>query len=83
MIIDTILDFIYIYINEVVDLIPSLPAFEFISGISGFFEILSWGLIFIDVNVFIGCLGVWFAVYNFEFSYSILEWVWKKIPGIE
>lgn len=83
MIIDLILEFIYIYLVEIVDLLPSLPQFEFFSGISGFFELLSWGLIFVDVNVFAGCLGVWFAIYNFEFSYSILEWVWKKIPGIE
>jgi len=82
MIFDLVLEFMYIYLNELIDLLPTLPQFEFISGISGFFELLSWGMIFVDVNVFLGCLGLWFAIYNFEFSYSILEWVWKKIPGI-
>lgn len=83
MIFDIILEFIYIYLLGLVNLVPSLPQFEFLAGLSGFFELLSWGLIFVDKNVFLGCLGVWFAFYRFEFSYSILEWLWKKIPGVE
>lgn len=83
MIIDMILNFMYMYILGVVDLLPSLPQFEFFSGLSGFLELLSWGLIFVDVNVFIGCISLWFALYNFEFVYAILEWVWKKIPGVQ
>ena len=83
MIFDIILQFMYTYVSGVVDLLPSLPAFEFLSGIGGFFELLSWGLIFVDKNVFLGCLGVWFAIYRFEYGYAILEWLWKKIPGVD
>ncbi len=83
MIFDIIFEFMYITLVGLVDLLPSLPQFDFFSGLSGFFELLSWGLIFVDVNVFIGCISAWFAIYNFEFIYAILEWVWKKIPGID
>ena len=83
MIFDTIFELMYAYVSGVIDLLPSFPQFEILSGLSGFLELLSWGLIFVDVSVFIWCIGVWFSIYHFEFGYAILEWLWKKIPGIE
>lgn len=82
MIIEAILDILFGLINGFLSLLPDLPGFSQFEGLLGFVELVSYGSIFIDLSVFLSCLIAWFALWQFEFIYSILEWVWKKIPGI-
>ena len=83
MIIEFLLDMLKSVILFGISLLPELPFFGFLTGIGGFVEVLLKASIFIDMGVFASCLGVWFILYNFEFVYAILEWVWKKIPGVD
>ena len=82
MIIEFLLDIVFGVINMFLSLLPELPAFSQFEGLLGFVELVSYGSIFIDLSVFLSCLVAWFALWQFEFIYSILEWLWKKIPGI-
>ena len=83
MIIEFILDIVFSIINWFLSLLPELPAFSQFEGLLGFVELVSYGSIFIDISVFLSCLFVWFALWQFEFIYGILEWLLKKIPGVE
>ena len=83
MIIEFLLDIVFGVINMFLSLIPELPGFSEFQGLLGFVEILCYGSIFIDLSVFLTCLFVWFALWQFEFIYSILEWLWHKIPGVD
>jgi hypothetical protein len=83
MIFEFLLDLLFSIINTFLSLLPAIPGFSHFQGLLGFVEIVSYGSIFIDLSVFLTCLGVWFALWQFEFVYSILEWLWKKIPGID
>ena len=82
MIIEFLLDMLKNIILFAISFLPELPLFGFATGIGGFIEVLLKASIFIDMGVFASCLGIWFALYSFEFIYAILEWLWKKIPGI-
>jgi len=83
MIIEFLLNIIFGLINGFLSLLPDLPGFSQFEGLIGFVELVSYGSIFIDLGVFLSCLLAWFALWQFEFIYSVLEWLWKKIPGIE
>ena len=82
MIVEFLLNMIKSIILFVISLLPDLPLFGFVTGIGGFIEVILKAGVFVDMGVFASCLGIWFAFYYFEFIYAILEWVWKKIPGI-
>jgi len=82
MIIEFLLNIVFSVINWFLSLLPELPGFSQFQGLLGFIELVSYGSIFIDLSVFLSCLVAWFALWQFEFIYSILEWLWKKIPGI-
>ncbi len=82
MITETILDILFTIINVFLSLLPAIPEFSYLEGITGFVELVGYGSIFINQQVFLACLTVWFALWQFEFLYSILEWIWKKIPGV-
>ena len=82
MITETILDILFIIINGFLSLLPAIPEFNYLGGIMGFVELVGYGSIFINLQVFLACIIIWFALWQFEFIYSILEWIWKKIPGI-
>lgn len=82
MIIEFLLNIIFGVINMFLSLIPELPGFSQFQGLLGFVELVGYGSIFIDLSVFLSCLLVWFALWRFEFVYSVLEWLWKKIPGV-
>ena len=83
MIIEFLLDIVFGVINMFLSLLPELPGFSQFQGLLGFIELVGYGSIFIDLSVFLSCLLVWFALWQFEFVYSILEWLWKKIPGVD
>jgi hypothetical protein len=83
MILEFLLNIIFGIIDGFLSLLPELPGFSEFQGLLGFVEILSYGSIFIDLNVFLTCLFVWFALWQFEFVYAILEWLWHKIPGVD
>lgn len=82
MIIEILLNIVFGVVNMFLSLLPAIPGFSHFQGLLGFVEIVGYGSIFIDLGVFLSCLLVWFALWQFEFVYSILEWVWKKIPGV-
>jgi len=83
MIFEFLLDILFGVINWFLSLLPNIPGFAHFQGLLGFVEIVGYGSIFIDLDVFLSCLLVWFALWRFEFGYSILEWLWRKIPGID
>lgn len=83
MILEFLLNIIFGVIDTFLSLLPEIPAFSQFQGLLGFIELVGYGSIFIDLSVFLSCLFVWFALWQFEFVYSILEWLWKKIPGVD
>ena len=46
-------------------------------------ELISWGLYFFPIDLWITCIAniiLWIVV---QVSWSTVEWVYKKIPGVD
>lgn len=81
MIIEFLLDMIFSVVGLVLNLFPALPAFN-VTGWLGLLDLLSKAAVFVPFDTFLGCIATWFAFYNVELLWSIVEWVYKKIPGV-
>lgn len=82
MIVEAIISVIFGIPEFILSLLPSVD----ISGLKdtqGFLRVMSAGLYFFPMDVWV--VGIVLAVnmIQFGFAYSILEWVWKKIPGVD
>jgi hypothetical protein len=82
MIIEFLLDMIFNVVSLVLNLFPALPSFD-VAGLSGFLDLLSKSAVFVPYDTFLSCMATWFAFYNVELFWSIIEWVYKKIPGVD
>lgn len=80
MIIEAICDVVFVPLNLAITLIPSgltLPDW-FIS----FFNLIQKALFFFPPDVFTTVLGTIIWCLGSQLVWSIIEWVYKKIPGI-
>lgn len=82
MIIELILDCFFGLVNFIISLIPTnsvgLP-----NWITSFISFVSTGLSFFPPSVFnilIGNIAFWLTV---QMSWAIIEWLYKKVPGID
>ena len=65
-------------------LIGVLPAWSLqtVDGIAGLGTILAYGLYFFPLDVWVVVMGQGAIMIGLTVAYTIAEWVWKKIPGI-
>ena len=91
MIIENLLNPIFLFITETLGFIPALPELpeSLNNGINEFFSLLfeNGGLVsfFIPMNVVKIAIPIALVIVNFDKIYSLFIWVLKKIPmlGIE
>lgn len=85
MLTETLILLLFGIIKVLLALIPNLVLTlpqEILGGIAGFVELLGGITFFFPVSTFIAC-SVWiFALYNFEFLMSVINWIIRKIPGL-
>lgn len=80
MIIESICNLIFVPINIVISLLPSgltLPDW-FIS----FASLIQKALFFFPADVFTTVISVVVFCYGSQFVWAIVEWCYKKIPGV-
>lgn len=75
---------IWIFISLANLLISMFPEFLISSteGIGGFFDLIGKASIFVDLNVFWRTVLTYITFYNLELTWGVIEWVYKKIPGV-
>jgi hypothetical protein len=81
MIIEGFLNAIYSFLVSVVNLIPvvgDLPGW-----MDNTLNLLSYGLMFFPKDVFISLIATFVFWMVGHLSWSVIEWVYKKIPGVD
>lgn len=81
MIIEGICLLIFGVVELVISLLPTIEVTT-ISNTSAI-ELLSWGLYFFPLDLWVICIGniiLWIIV---QFTWATVEWVYKKIPGVD
>ena len=73
---------LFLLISFIISLIPQVPVAN-ISDVTKFFDIIGTGLYFFGTDAFsfaIGSLIFWFGV---DLGWGVIEWLYKKIPGVD
>lgn len=83
MITEAVIDMVVILIEWIITLLPSgtiyFPAVDttYIDFVLDFFFYFFPKTLFVIV---IGNVGIWMAV---QFGWAIVEWIYKKVPGVD
>lgn len=80
MIIESFCNILFILVNLIINLVPSgltLPDWFF-----AFANLIQKALFFFPIDVFTTVISVVISCYGAQFVWAIIEWVYKKIPGI-
>ena len=82
MITESILTVLFAVANFLIGLLPQKVANIF-DGTAGLGTILAYGLYFFPMDLWLFIIGQGVAMLGISLSYAILEWGWKKIPGVD
>jgi len=81
MIIELLLSPFWGLIDLIINLLPSAPSSAFSLG--NFVSIVSKGMIFINPVTFVLVISNVLFWASIHFGWAIVEWVYKKIPGVD
>ena len=83
MIVEGIFNAIFLVIDLIVTMIPSLTGLNIASGLGGLGTLLAYGLFFFPIDLWVALLTNIALWLGFQGAWSIVEWVYKKIPGVD
>lgn len=81
MIIEGIINVCFIFVNFLINLLP-YNVDTTTGSLSSFLDLLGFGIYVIGPGPFvliIGSIITWFIIH---ISWAVIEWIYKKIPGI-
>ena len=83
MIVEGILNAIKLFLKFLINLFPTLPAFEDSSGfLNKLGEVVGYANLFCYLNVVLSCLVLCFVVANARAIWALIMWIVRKIPGV-
>lgn len=82
MIIEAIFNCIFFMVDLVISLIPSYQVVA-LTGVATFYNYISIGLDFCGTFPFISIVGNVLGWCAIDISWAVIEWVYKKIPGVD
>lgn len=81
MIIELLLSPLFLLVKFLIGLLPNTPTVNL--TLDNLILFVRKGLYFTDSTVFFTCIGTVVTFTTLQFSWAIIEWVYKKIPGID
>lgn len=80
MIIERIIDLLFMPINLLVSMLPKTIV-QTASNIQ-LPQILRWGACFFPLDAALLAIGAFVTWYTIFMTWAIIEWIYKKIPGV-
>lgn len=81
MIVELMFKPLFLFLSFLVSLVPSYSAFNG-SVIQEFYKLVGYGLYFCGSTNFILVLGSVVMWSGIQLAWAIIEWIYKKIPGV-
>lgn len=81
MIVEFIFDLLYDLLFQIVNMLPVLG--DLPSWIDNTLNVLSYGLMFFPLDVFVTFIGSIVFWMTAHLAWALIEWVYKKIPGVD
>ena len=82
MILEWVFDGIFTLISSIIGALPQFPSVSYTDALDCFFPLIMVNR-FIDLRLLFSCVLVMLASLNVELIWGMIEWVYKKIPGVE
>lgn len=82
MITEAVFNLLFLVVDIVINCFPSINI-PLLSGSNGLVTLLSYGLVFFPVDLWIALISnisFWLLVQG---GWIVIEWVYKKIPGVD
>lgn len=81
MIIEAIFNVFFNFIEFLIEILPfSIESTS--GGLNSFFDLLSYGVYIIGPTCFVAIIGTWITWTGIHITWAIIEWIYKKIPGV-
>lgn len=81
MLLELILSPFWFLVDSLINLLPSNTLEVAID--SSIFDLLAHGVAVVGINNFSLCIGSIMFWYGVQFVWAIIEWIYKKIPGVD
>lgn len=81
MVVEAVVKALLAVASFIVGLLPKMD-FEMLSG-NEFFKVLSTFLYFFPMDLWLFVIGNMLLMITVSLGYAIIEWVYKKIPGVD
>jgi hypothetical protein len=84
MILELLLNALFALFSLIIDIIPDMTEIQFLEGIdiSGFIDFLAYGFLVFPFSLFILFIGNVLFWLSAQMIWAIVEWVYRKIPGV-
>jgi hypothetical protein len=82
MIIEGLFNLIFGLIELVITFLP-VPVLNLTGGASGLTTILAYGLYFFPADIWMSVITLGVTMLSTGLLWAIIEWVYKKIPGVD
>lgn len=82
MIIEGLFNLIFFTIEFIITLLP-VPVLNLVDGTSGLATILAYGLFFFPADIWVCVIMLGVTMLTTGLLWAIIEWVYKKIPGVD
>lgn len=82
MVVEALLNMIFGLVDVIIGLFPTLDVPVF-NGLGGATTLLGYGLTFFPLDLWVALIGniaFWLSV---QLGWIVIEWVYKKVPGVD
>lgn len=81
MLLEGVFNVFFILIDFIINLLPfSVESSYF--NFSALFDVLGYGIYVIGPTCFIAIVGTWLTWTTINLGWAVIEWLYKKIPGV-
>lgn len=82
MIIEAIFNALFLVIDAIISLIPNIGGLNFTGGMGALSTLLAYALYFFPIDLWVALIGniaLWLGIQS---GWFVVEWTYKKIPGV-
>ncbi|MDR1617371.1 MAG: hypothetical protein LBR98_10325 [Syntrophomonadaceae bacterium] len=82
MLLKLIFDPIFSLLNLILQFIPKMESGEYLVDISGYVDVIVFVFVFFPASLFTALVGNVLFWLEVQLGWSVIEWIYKKIPGV-
>jgi hypothetical protein len=82
MLLELVFDPVFALLDLILQFIPVMENGEYLIDISGFVDVVAFAFVFFPPSLFTALVGNVLFWLELQLGWSVIEWIYKKIPGV-